>query len=245
MEVHHHSHAHGKKTWKNYFWEFLMLFLAVFCGFLAEYQLEHKIEQDREKKFMKLLAQDLQSDIDSIAKIRAHRIERHAQADSLRLVLLNGDYKTKGSDAYFWGRNISRRRFFLSADGTLQQMKSSGSLRLVHNQEIVQKIIAYDVTNRSYLRQLEVETELVTDYRNLAGRVFNASVFQVVTSTNPTYRPPGNPALFDDSPATINELANRLNYLMGSQFRLNQLLDELNEKAMELKNLINQQYHIK
>ncbi|MEJ7674922.1 MAG: hypothetical protein WKF59_20040 [Chitinophagaceae bacterium] len=36
-----------KKTWKSYFWEFLMLFLAVFCGFLAEYQLEHKIEKDR------------------------------------------------------------------------------------------------------------------------------------------------------------------------------------------------------
>ena len=40
MEVHHHAHhGHEKKTWKNYFWEFLMLFLAVFCGFLAEYQL--------------------------------------------------------------------------------------------------------------------------------------------------------------------------------------------------------------
>jgi hypothetical protein len=37
MEVHHHAHHdHGKKNWKSYFWEFLMLFLAVFCGFLAE-----------------------------------------------------------------------------------------------------------------------------------------------------------------------------------------------------------------
>lgn len=45
MEVHHHTHhEHGKRNWKSYFWEFLMLFLAVFCGFLAEYQLEHTIE---------------------------------------------------------------------------------------------------------------------------------------------------------------------------------------------------------
>lgn len=36
MEVHHHAHHEGKKNWKSYFWEFLMLFLAVFCGFLAE-----------------------------------------------------------------------------------------------------------------------------------------------------------------------------------------------------------------
>jgi len=50
MEVHHHTHAgHGKKSWRSYFWEFLMLFLAVFCGFLAEYELEHVIERQREK----------------------------------------------------------------------------------------------------------------------------------------------------------------------------------------------------
>jgi heme/copper-type cytochrome/quinol oxidase subunit 3 len=34
MEVHHHPHSHGKKSFKTYLWEFLMLFLAVFCGFL-------------------------------------------------------------------------------------------------------------------------------------------------------------------------------------------------------------------
>ena len=37
MEVHHHAHhEHGKKNWKSYFWEFLMLFLAVSLGFYAE-----------------------------------------------------------------------------------------------------------------------------------------------------------------------------------------------------------------
>ena len=38
MEVHAHTHAHGKKTWKSYFWEFLMLFLAVTLGFFVENQ---------------------------------------------------------------------------------------------------------------------------------------------------------------------------------------------------------------
>ena len=28
MEVHHHTHpSHGKKTWKEYFWEFFSFFL--------------------------------------------------------------------------------------------------------------------------------------------------------------------------------------------------------------------------
>src|SRR4051794_40225179 len=61
MEIHHHSHdGHGeKKSWKTYFWEFLMLFLAVFCGFLAEQQRERLVERHREKQYMESLTRDL------------------------------------------------------------------------------------------------------------------------------------------------------------------------------------------
>ncbi len=245
MEVHHHTHhEHGKRNWKSYFWEFLMLFLAVFCGFLAEYQLEHKIERDREKKFIQLLAQDLQADIDSIAAIKAHRIERTEQADSLRTMLNNGSYKEHGAEVYYWGRNISRRRFFLSADGTMQQLKNSGGLRLLHKNEIIQKIIAYDVTYRAYLRQHETEMELVTAYRDVAAKVFDGAVFQTISTVNIARRPEGNPQLFDQSPAAINELSNRLNYLSGSQYRLVQLLDALSMKATELLALIKKEYEL-
>ena len=244
MEVHAHTHT-ARKKWMHYFWEFFMLFLAVFCGFLAEYQLEHKIEKQREKKFMQLLVQDLQSDFDSIARIKVHRLERYNQADSLFLSLLNGDYKTNGSNVYYWGRNISRRRFFYSADGTLQQLKNSGSLRLIHKKDIVQKIIAYDVTYRNYIRQLEVEMALVEQYRNTAAGIFNAAYFQRVVTYDFANRPEGNPQLFDSSPAGVNELANKINYLMGGQYRLTQLLDGLSEKAKELMELIKKEYHFK
>ena len=52
MEVHNHAHHGGRKNWKSYFWEFVMLFLAVYWGFLAEYQLEHVIEHELEKQYM-------------------------------------------------------------------------------------------------------------------------------------------------------------------------------------------------
>lgn len=244
MEVHHHSHS-SRKKWTHYFWEFLMLFLAVFCGFLAEYQLEHKIEKDREKKFMRLLAQDLQSDIDSIARIKIYRAVKHEQADSLRSSLVNQSYKKNGANVYYWGRDISRRRYFLSADGTMQQLKNSGNLRLIRNQDLAQKIIAYDVTYRSYLRQLDVESDLVTHYRTYAARVFDAGVFQLLSIANIAYKPEGNPQLFDSSPAAINELVNQVNYLMGSQFRLTQILDEMSDKATELLLLIKKEYRLK
>jgi hypothetical protein len=244
MEVHAHPHTPRKK-WTHYFWEFLMLFLAVFCGFLAEYQLEHKIEKDREKKFMLLLEQDIQSDIDSIAKIKIHRAERHFQAMSLHTSLINGEYKSNGADVYYWGRNVSRRQFFLSADGTMQQLKSSGNLRLIRSSQIIQKIIAYDVAYRNYLRQLDLESELVSDYRTSAARIFDARIFKTVVDGKNTIRPEGNPQLLDTSFAAINELSNKLNYMMGAQFRNNYLLDGLSEKAVELLDLIKKAYRLK
>ena len=42
MEVHHHPGPHhGKKQWREYFLEFMMIFLAVTLGFLAENLREH------------------------------------------------------------------------------------------------------------------------------------------------------------------------------------------------------------
>src|SRR6478752_5293011 len=69
MEVHHHPHSHGKKNFKTYLWEFVMLFLAVFCGFLAEYYLEHRIEKERGNQFIESFYEDLKTDT---AKISFH-----------------------------------------------------------------------------------------------------------------------------------------------------------------------------
>jgi hypothetical protein len=70
MEVHAHTHSgHGKKTWREYFWEFLMLFLAVFCGFLAEWQLEHVIEHSREKEYMESMVIDIHTDSVNLANM--------------------------------------------------------------------------------------------------------------------------------------------------------------------------------
>ncbi|MBK7966622.1 MAG: hypothetical protein IPK10_16015 [Bacteroidetes bacterium] len=68
MEVHHHAHHDGKKNWKSYFWEFLMLFLAVTLGFFVENQREHYIENLRAKEYSKSLIQDLQNDIIAIQR---------------------------------------------------------------------------------------------------------------------------------------------------------------------------------
>jgi hypothetical protein len=63
MEVHHHAHHGGKKNWKSYIWEFVMLFLAVFCGFLAEWRLEQVIENHREEEYVHSMVEDINADV--------------------------------------------------------------------------------------------------------------------------------------------------------------------------------------
>ena len=104
MEVHHHTHtAHGKKNWKSYFWEFLMLFLAVFCGFLAEYQLEHTIEHQREKEYATLLIKDLENDTIQILDGFKQFEKILVSIDSISSVVYKGvsGNKVQGSFYYY------------------------------------------------------------------------------------------------------------------------------------------------
>src|SRR6476660_7225841 len=132
MEVHAHSHTE-KKKWTHYLWEFLMLFLAVFCGFLAEYQLEHKIEKDREKQFIQTMVADLKSDTTQIAEIISYEYHREIMVDSLIELLSDIDHKKFGNEIYFYARSLTRPRYFFPNDRTLQQLKNSGSLRMIRN----------------------------------------------------------------------------------------------------------------
>jgi hypothetical protein len=61
MEVHHHSKP-GKKKFKEYFLEFLIIFLAVTLGFFAENIREHFVNSNKEKEFITSLKEDLRND---------------------------------------------------------------------------------------------------------------------------------------------------------------------------------------
>ncbi len=253
MEVHHHAHdpvaPHHKKNWKSYFWEFLMLFLAVFCGFLAEYQLEHKIEKDRERQFMQSLVEDLKSDIIAITSLNQWRDTRLQMSDSLTNTLIQNKQLQNGSSVYYWGRSISRRGVFFSADGTIQQLKNSGGLRLIRNQSITDKIIGYDVLYRRILRQQEQEETLLTDYRFYSSKLFDAAVFKKMTNlmkdTIFIGKPEGNPQLIENPLTVLNETINKLNYWATSSTLLRQFLEQLKEKAAILIELIQKEYHLK
>ena len=153
-----------------------MLFLAVFCGFLAEYQLEHIIEHQREKEYMKTMIEDLKSDsamFENNVRLRRSRIQ---MIDSLVTLLSSPGQSGNRNDIYFFGRSISPPTNIFPNDRTIQQLKSSGNLRLIRNKDISNSIMAYDQKMRQTLFEMGDEVIIRSEYRQLAIKVFNTTV---------------------------------------------------------------------
>ncbi len=244
MEVHAHTHT-ARKKWTHYFWEFLMLFLAVFCGFLAEYQLEHKIEKDREHQYMKSMVADLGADTLMLEKNVSVRQSRLMMMDSLIVLLNSQDRNRHGNDIYYYARSISPPANMFPNDGTIQQLKSSGNLRLIRNINITNSIMAYDQKMRSVLFEMGDEIEIRAEYRQLARKLFRTEVFHEMIAADTVGRPTNNPQLYTNDPELLNEYVGQIQYVkrvhQAQLIRSEQLLEQAKKLIADIK----KEYHMK
>jgi hypothetical protein len=250
MEVHHHAHdpaaPHHKKNWKSYFWEFLMLFLAVFCGFLAEYQLEHVIENQREEKYVQLLIEDLKTDTTRLAHYINERQEKRMMMDSLVLLLSTDMHKQFGNETYFFARHVFNNPPFVSTDGTLQQLKNAGNLRLIKNETIINNILAYDAGVKDLKEWDDADTRMRTTFREIGGTVFDAYLlYKALDSTLKFVRPTTNPQLITDNPVVINNITFQISFISLSSMGNKQRAKLLKAKAERLIDYIKNEYHLK
>jgi hypothetical protein len=246
MEVHAHSHTPRKK-WTHYFWEFLMLFLAVFCGFLAENQREHMIEHQREKKFIRSLISDLSADTSRLGNIINLRNERVVMLDSFMVLLNKPDAEAYGRTIYYFNsyatRGVAFR--FTAADGTMQQLKNGGNLRLIQKTSVSDSIIAYDVVNRGYVWGNLDEEEIMDTYRNVAENIFDGRVLNAMRDQDNNvfildYDPP-----FRRSEDGIFRLNYRLHMLSIYNKTMRHQARNLKEKATQLILQLKNEYHLK
>jgi hypothetical protein len=247
MEVHAHTHT-ARKKWTHYFWEFLMLFLAVFCGFLAEYQLEHMIEKTRERQFLRSLVNDVKADIDHLDNIINNRNSRQIRLDSLTLLLNSPEYEKMGNSIYYYAIHVARRIDirFTPNNGTMQQLKNAGGLRLIRNRAVVDSIVKYDVSTRNLEKLGETEEIVLQDYRVTAAKIFNPIVLEkMVDEENNASRPTDNPALFSYDKNLLNELRFKLHTSKlinkGSKRDVKKLL----QQAVNLLNTLKNEYQLK
>lgn len=244
MEVHHHAHHEGKKNWKSYFWEFLMLFLAVFCGFLAEYQLEHVIEQNKEKQFVKSFIEDLKSDTAGINRNLVFRHKKLEQLDSLMNLLSEQKIKGYENDLYYLGRLLIRTFRFQSNDRTITQLKNSGSLRLIRNEQAADSMMSYQKLVEYIMSNQDDDRIERRNADQVLSRMFNSFVFDKMVTIDGVIKPTNNPPLRSYDPAIQQDLAYHIHQIKGSAYLIESRLKKLHEKATNQINFLKKEYHL-
>jgi hypothetical protein len=221
-----------------------MLFLAVFCGFLAENQREHIIEHRREVQYMRSMLDDLETDITMLENNISQRTSRLQMIDSLVTLLSSPTIDNKMNDVYFYARSISPPTNIFSTDGTIQQLKSAGNLRLVRNRDVANRILAYDQEVRQVFFEMGDEVEMRAEYRQLASKVFNTRIFFNMQQGDILVKPNNATALFSNNPALINEFIGVTQYM--KRVHTSQLIrsQKLRSRANELSEMIGEAYHL-
>ena len=247
MDTHHPHHVTHKKKWTEYLLEFFMLFLAVFLGFVAENIREHVVEKDREKQFIQSLVNDITADTSRIRVIINERTKREQKLDSLSYLMNNDSSATNTNRIYFYSTTASRTLSFrfVPNDGTMQQLKNSGALRLIRNHIVVDSIAKYDVSVRNILKQSELEENIIEDYRLASAQIFDALVFDRMVDAN------NNVQMLTEKPALLpyqNRDLYSWNYKMYGMKSLNKANRRdarlLLQQAVNLLNTLKEEYHL-
>jgi hypothetical protein len=158
MEVHHHPDVHHKrKKFKEYFFEFLMIFLAVAMGFFAESIRENISDREKEKQNIENAINCLASDTLQLQQVIAINHNSRKYIDSL-VTLKDKDLATFDNNKKFYQYSMNglfADVYFKSNDAALQQLKSSGTLRLIKKQPVIDSLMQYELNNRSIKSQEE------------------------------------------------------------------------------------------
>ncbi len=235
MEVHHHPHHGAKKNWKSYLWEFLMLFFAVFCGFLAEWRLEQTIENHREDEYINSLVVDIHADIEQTDKLITDINNRIRKLDSLLLAISSSEIVTNSNKAYqLWLMTIGFPDF-VQNDRTIQQLKSSGSLRIIRKKNVSDKIMEYDQAVRL---MAVTQNNMNATASNIT--LFN-QIFDFIQLNQQTVQPV---PLTESGKILLNEAyANRF-FWKSNLVGLRKRLIFLNQKGKDVEQFVKDQYKL-
>ena len=247
MEVHAHSHTPRKK-WTHYFWEFFMLFLAVTLGFFVENQREHMVEHRREKQYMKSMVEDLKSDTATLNRIITLRTNRIKIVDSLSILLNEPSNPAYLSDLYYFSRLCRRNATnrFINNEGTLQQLKNSGGLRLIRKLVVSDSIALYDSRVQRLKKIEEREDEAILDYIRCSYKIFDGRIYdKMLDEADRISRPSGNPALLQYTKEDLNAYISSLHSIRASNIAYRGFSSGVYNTAVNLLKTIEEAYHLK
>jgi hypothetical protein len=139
---------------------------------------------------------------------------------------------------------LVRTTRFQSTDRTITQLKNSGSLRLIRNEEAADSMISY----QKLVEKLESNQEDDRIERRAAdpllSRIFNPFIFDKMVGIDGIHRPDNNPPLRSYDPNLYMDLAYDIGQIKGSNFLIESRLKILYMKAIGLITLLQKEYHL-
>ena len=257
MEVHSHTHIadpdshRGRKKWRHYFWEFLMLFLAVFCGFLAENVREHKVEKDRAKQYIRSLYEDLKADTANLNFIIKYDEEKIAELNTMTTCYdtLSKNWKETDCMGVLIKYSKANRSFQIN-DRTLRQLANAGGFRLLKRDD-ADSILGYESLYKGYQDfQATVFQEaqdnvrntlnLLADFRVLSPKQNSVSLITNIDTSNTELH---GPLLFSDDRVLLNKWFNELSLYLRVTHGQQNLLAVFKDKATGLIEFYKNKYH--
>lgn len=191
MEVHHHPDLHhGKKLFKEYLLEFLMIFLAVTLGFFAETIREKISESQREKDYIRGLINNAQSDTASLRELIAHNELELKGIDTLLKISKSNLSTTSGQDSvYFYAFEYTGNlHIFTFNDITLVQLRNAGGYSLIKTAGVADSIAQYESNNNDIVLQERFYTDSYLQTWNSLKQILDGTVatqfFQSYGSTH-------------------------------------------------------------
>ena len=157
-----------------------MLFLAVFCGFLAENFREHYVEHQRERTFAHLLYDDLKKDSAFLNSIIMIKQRRNQKLDSLIYFLSVPDAEKQATAIYYYSAFLNADIPFTANDATIQQLRSSGSLRYFKDPKLYNAITLYYADCNFYLERENEKRSIVPG--ELHASLFDENDYASVTT---------------------------------------------------------------
>ncbi|WP_425637907.1 hypothetical protein ACPUEN_00620 [Algoriphagus yeomjeoni] len=234
-----------KTNWKSYFKEFFMLFLAVFCGFLAENYRESLSAQKIEKEYIVSLVEDLKTDTTNLSGYISFRKEKSVLMDSLAGMILSEEWSLLGNQIYFLARQVFNDQPFFYSNGTIQQLKNAGNLRLLRKRNVVNELLKYEKKVKVLEEWDENDNRTKSTFREMGGRVFHSSDLNATMDSNMKFvMPTTNPQLITDDFGIINEIAFQIHYLSKMTKGNSLRAESLKSDAVRLLELIHSEYKL-
>ena len=245
MEVHHSQGITHQKKWTEYLLEFLMLFFAVFLGFIAENVRENSIERHREKEYVVSMIADMNRDITQLDSLNTKRQLKQQMIDSIILILDMPDPNLYGNQLYYFARWMPRPLRIITSDGTMQQLKNAGNLRLIRSRKAVDAIMEYDQLVRFGIISVEDREEsLIQQTYPSLKKVFDTRIFEKMVSGMRINRYEGTPKLLHGDKESLNEFYSHIHFLKNVNSYSIEFAEKRKKMALQVIEVLRQEYNL-